>query len=195
MQPCWISSEISAVQNCSTSDIEAMFMQVAIRSEDQDALRVLCNKDGELKIFKYKRLKFSATCSPSCAIYILHRCGEDNKFSKPEAYSAIRNSLYMDYYIQSFRATENAAIATIDVKDTLQKGVFKITNNFSNDPSTVMKITAENTSTVKEQLILGQMWNASSKDETGCQKHATTSIVVTRCIFVRSTLTHHAIFY
>ena len=51
-----------------TGDIEAMFMQVAIRSEDQDALRFLWNKDGEEKIFKYKRPIFGATCSPSCAI-------------------------------------------------------------------------------------------------------------------------------
>ena len=67
------------------SDIEAMFMQVAIRSEDQNALRFLWNKDGEEKIFKYKRLIFGATCSPSCAKYILHKCAEDNKLGNPEA--------------------------------------------------------------------------------------------------------------
>ena len=53
-----------------TGDIEAMFMQVAIRSQDQDALRFLCNKDEEDKIFKYKRLIFGATCYPSCAVCI-----------------------------------------------------------------------------------------------------------------------------
>ena len=79
-----------------TGDIESMFMQVAIRPEDQDALRLLWNKDGQEKIFKYKRLIFGATCSPSCAIYILRRCAEDNKLSNPEAYSAIRNNFYMD---------------------------------------------------------------------------------------------------
>ena len=104
-----------------TGDIEAMFMQVAIRPEDQYALRFLWNKDGEEKIFKYKRLTFGATCSPSCAIYILHICAEDNKLSNPEAYLAIRNNFYMDDYLQSFKTTENAAITTTEVKDTFQK--------------------------------------------------------------------------
>ncbi|XP_075253255.1 uncharacterized protein LOC142345059 [Convolutriloba macropyga] len=143
-----------------TGDIEAMFMQVAIRTEDQDALRFLWNKDGEEKIFKYKRLIFSATCSPSCAIYILHRCAEDNKLSNPEAYSAIRNNFYMDDYLQSFKTTETAAITATEVKDTLQKGGFNLTKFFSNDPNTVMKITGENADTAIEQRILGQMWDA-----------------------------------
>ncbi|XP_075264848.1 uncharacterized protein LOC142357013, partial [Convolutriloba macropyga] len=143
-----------------TGDIEAMFMQVAIRTEDQDALRFLWNKDGEETIFKYKRLIFGATCSPSCAIYILHRCAEDNKLSNPEAYSAIRNNFYMDDYLQSFNTTENAVITTTEVKDTLHKGGFKLTKFFSNDPNTVMKITGENKDTAIEQRILGQMWNA-----------------------------------
>ena len=97
-----------------------MFMQVAIRTEDQDALRFLWSKHGEEKIFNYKRLIFGATCSPSCSIYILHRCA-DNKISNPEAYSAIRNNFYMDDYLQSFKTTKTAAITTTEVKDTLQK--------------------------------------------------------------------------
>ena len=107
-----------------TGDIEAMFMQVAIRLEDQDALRFLWNKDGEEKLYKYKRLKFGATCSPSGAIYILHRCAVDNKLSNSEAYSAIKNNFYIGDYLQSFKKTENAAITTTEVKDTLQKGGF-----------------------------------------------------------------------
>ena len=143
-----------------TGDIQAMFMQVAIRTEVQDALRFFWNKDGEEKIFKYKRLIFGATCSPSYAIYILHRCVEDNKLSNPEAYSAIKNNFYIDDYLQSFKTTETAAITTTEVKDTLQKGGFKLTSFFSNDPNTAMQITGENADTAIEQLILGQMRNA-----------------------------------
>ena len=142
-----------------TGDIEAMFMQVAIRTEDQDALRFLWNKDGEEKISKYKSLIFGATCSPSCAIYILQRCAEDNKLSNPEAYSAIRNNFYMDDYLQSFRTTETAAITATEVKDTLQKGGFKLAKIFSTDPNTVMKITGENADTAIEERVLGQTWN------------------------------------
>ena len=63
----------------------------------------------------------------------------------------------MDDYLQIFKTTENAAITTIEVKDTLQKGGFKLTKFFSNDPNTVIKITGENADTATEQRILGQM--------------------------------------
>ena len=109
-----------------TGDIEAMFMLFAIRTDDQDALRFLLNKDGEEKFFKYKRLIFGATCSPSCEINILHRCAEDNKVSNPEAYSAIRNNSYMDDYLQSFKTTETAAITTTEIKDTLHSPHFSL---------------------------------------------------------------------
>ena len=52
-------------------DIEAMFMQIAKGKEDQDALRFLWYKNNTETIYKYKRLIFGATCSPSCAIYVL----------------------------------------------------------------------------------------------------------------------------
>ena len=136
-----------------------MFMQIAIRTEDQDTLRFLWNRDEE-KIFEYKRLIFGATCSPSCAIYILHRCAEDNKLSNPEAYSAIRNNFYMDDNLQRFKTTETAAVTATEVKNTLQKGDLKLTKFFSNDPNTVMKITGENADTAIEQRVLGQTSNA-----------------------------------
>ena len=126
-----------------TGDIEAIFTQVAIRSEDQDALRFLWNKDGEEKIFKYKRLIFGATFSPSCAIYMLHRCAEDNKLSNPKAYAAIRNNFYMDDYLQSFSTTKNAAITTTELKNTLEKSGSELTKFSSNDPRTVIKITGK----------------------------------------------------
>ena len=144
-----------------TGDIEAMFMQVAMRSEDQDALRFLWNKDGEGRIFKYNILIFGATCSPSCAFNILHRCVEDIKLKNPEDYSALRNNFYIDDYHQSFNTTENAAITATKVKDTLHKGGFKLKKFFRNDPNTVIKITGKNVDTATEQHVLGQMWNAN----------------------------------
>ena len=128
MQPCWTSSQISAVQRRNN--------------------------------FQVQETKIRCNLSPSCAIYILHRCAEDNKLSNPEAYSAIRNNYYMDDYLQNFKTTETTAITATEVKDTLQKGSFKLTKFFSNDPNTVMKITGENADTAIEQRILGQTWNA-----------------------------------
>ena len=54
-----------------TADIEAMFMQVGIREEDQDALRFLWSDNDQERTSKYQRLIFGATCSPTCAIFAL----------------------------------------------------------------------------------------------------------------------------
>ena len=48
-----------------TADIEAMFMQVGIREEDQDALRFLWSDNDQERTSKYQRLIFGATCSPA----------------------------------------------------------------------------------------------------------------------------------
>ena len=66
----------------------------------------------------------------------------------------------MNDYPQSFKTTENAAITTTELKDTFQKGGFKLTKFFNNDLNTVMKITEENADTATEQRILGQRWIA-----------------------------------
>ena len=134
-------------------DIEAIFIQVAIRSEDQDALRFLWKKDGEERNFQVQETNIWCKLFPfMCNIH--HRFAEDNKLSNPEAYLAIRNSFYRDDYLQGFNTTVKAAITTKEVKDTLHKGGFKLKNFFSKNPNKVMKITGENADTVKEQRTL-----------------------------------------
>ena len=55
------------------SDIEGMFMQIAIRKEDQTALRFLWLEDNSIRQYKYIRLIFGANCSPCCAIFVLRK--------------------------------------------------------------------------------------------------------------------------
>ena len=76
------------------ADIEGMFMQIGIRNEDQSALRFLWSIDNDVRQFQFTRLIFGATCSPSCAIFVLNRCAEDNVETYPKAQSAIKLFLY-----------------------------------------------------------------------------------------------------
>ena len=104
-----------------TGDIEAMFMQIAVRKEDQDALRFPWYKNNTETIYKYKRLIFGATCSPSCAIYVLRKCAINNHHLSPEASQSITNNFYMDDFLQSFETTDEAIEQTTCIKETLKK--------------------------------------------------------------------------
>ena len=55
------------------SDIEGMFMQIAVRQEDQSALRFLWKIGNSNRQFQFIRLFFGVTCSPFCAIYVLNK--------------------------------------------------------------------------------------------------------------------------
>ena len=90
------------------SDIEGMFMQIAVRQEDQSALRFPWMIDNNIRQLQFIRLIFGATCSPFCAIYVLHKCAEDNKIQFPAALNAIKHHFYMDDYIQSMQTIADA---------------------------------------------------------------------------------------
>ena len=99
-----------------------MFMQIAVRKEDQDALGFYGKKNTET-IYKYKRLIVCATCSPSCAIYVLRKCAIDNHHVSPEASQSIMSNFYMDDFLQRFQTTEDTIEQTTCIKETLKKRI------------------------------------------------------------------------
>ncbi|XP_075243712.1 uncharacterized protein LOC142337964 [Convolutriloba macropyga] len=92
-----------------TAVIEAMFMQVGIREEDQDVLRFLWSDNDEKRTSKYQRIIFGATCSPACAIFVLQKCANDNRQEHPKRFDSITKQFYMDDFIQKFSTEEEAA--------------------------------------------------------------------------------------
>ena len=130
------------------------------------------NRDGEEKVFRYRKIIskvqetnfrcnfFPFLCNIHTPQILQHTSAEDNKLINLEAYSAIESNFYIDDDLQSFNTTENEAIITTEVNNTIQKDGFRLTKFFSNNPNAVMKITGENSDTVTEQRMLRQMWNA-----------------------------------
>ena len=106
------------------SDIDGMFMQIAIRHEDQSAFRFLWPNEEMVNQYQFTRLIFGATCSPFCAIFVLNRCAEDNAIEFPKAVNAIKNHFYMDDYIHSLPSIEEAIETINQTKDSLHKGAF-----------------------------------------------------------------------
>ena len=81
------------------ADIEGMFMQVAIRKEDQSALRFLGLEYGIVRQYQYIRLIFGTACFPCCAIFALHRCAAKLSDRFSDVYEAVLNNVFRDELI------------------------------------------------------------------------------------------------
>ena len=137
-----------------------MFMQIAIRREDQPALRFLWPNEEMINKYQFTRLIFGATCSPCCAVFVLNRCAEDNEIEFPKAVNAIKNHFYMDDYIQSLPSIEEAIETINQTKDSLHKGGFRLTKFVSNKHEALRFIEQEDRDELKEiNRVLGQKWN------------------------------------
>ena len=145
------------------ADIEGMFMQVAIREEDQSALRFLWLKDGIVRQYQYARLIFGATCSPSCAIFTLHRCAADLSDRFPDVYEAVLNNFYMDDFIMSFATAEAARRFASNLRTVLQHGGFRLTKFVSNNPAALTALPEEDMEIIQNTTkVLGQTWCLSN---------------------------------
>ena len=145
------------------ADIEGLFMQVAIREEDQSALRFLWIEDGIVQQYQYARLIFGATCSHCCAIFALHRCAADLSDRFPDVYEAVLNNFYMNDFIMSFATAEAARRFASNLRTVLQHGGFRLTKFVSNNPAALTALPEEDMEIIQNTTkVLGQTWCLSN---------------------------------
>ncbi len=102
------------------ADIESMFYQVRVPSEDADFLRFLWwpngNLDQEEEEYRMLVHLFGATSSPSCSCYALRRTAEDAiNSSTPEAAQTLLRNFYVDDCLKSVATEEQAVILASDI--------------------------------------------------------------------------------
>ena len=140
-----------------------MFMQVAIREEDQSALRFLWLEDGIVRQYQYARLIFGATCSPCCTIFGLHRCAADLSDRFPDVYEAVLNNFYMDHFITSFATAEAARLLASNLRTVLQPRGFHLTKFVSNYPAALTALPEDDMEIIQNTTkVLGQNWCLSN---------------------------------
>ena len=105
------------------SDIETMFMQICIRTEDQSCPRFLLPSKNSLQQFQYKRHIFGARCSPTTAIFVLQQKTKD--FGNNATKDSILNSFYMDDFVHSFVNEQEAQTAVQDLRQTFKTWRFQ----------------------------------------------------------------------
>ena len=119
------------------ADIEGMFLQVRVPSEDANGLRFLWWPDGELhhRAEEYQLMVhlFGATSSPSCTSFALLQTAEENKndFSQ-DTINIIRRNFYVDDCLKSVECEDQAIQLQSELRELLSKGGFRLTKFMSN---------------------------------------------------------------
>ena len=134
-----------------TADIERMFMQVSVNPEDRKFLRFLWGAE-EPEFFKYTRFVFGAKCSPTCAIYALRTCADDNAESHPHIKKLVYENFYMDDFFEATDDIETAVKIIEDLRHVLQQGSFNLTKWISTDHKILQTIPEEHRSITIDEI-------------------------------------------
>ena len=110
-------------------DIEAMFMQIGVRQKDRLYLRFMWRQQNsqELEVYEYQRHIFGARDSPAFANFVLQQTTKDNIKDHRNYLEIIQRTFYMDDMVASISDTITAFTTAKDVKITLKKSKFNLT--------------------------------------------------------------------
>ncbi|XP_067034739.1 uncharacterized protein [Acropora muricata] len=127
------------------SDIEAMFHQVRVRSDDCDALRSLWWQKGDLYSrpheYKMRIHLFGGVSSPSCASFALQKTAKDNRAEfSPEAINTVKRDFYVDDCLKSVGSEHGAICLVKELTSRLSKGGFRLTKWLSNSHKVIESI-------------------------------------------------------
>ena len=155
------------------ADVEAMFHQVRVKANNQDALRFLWwprGNTGEApRTYRMTVHLFGGTWSPSCCTYAMHRTVQDNahQFSEVTC-EMVKRNFYLDDSLKSVSTVEEAVTLTKELKELLAQGGFNLTKWTSNHSAVLEKIPSHDQSkkvkersidTPMEERALGVYWN------------------------------------
>ena len=112
-----------------SADIEAMFLQVAVPTDDSRCLRFLWRETPEQRIdvYEYTRHVFGAKSSPTCANYALHQVARDNAKNDEALVKTVQRNFYMDDFLKSVKTSHEGIEVYHRVREVLSKGGFKLT--------------------------------------------------------------------
>ncbi|XP_075151031.1 uncharacterized protein LOC142225140 [Haematobia irritans] len=150
-------------------DIREMFLQIAIRKEDQNFQRFLYreNRNEPVKQYVMTRAIFGATCSPTIAQYIKNFNAEKFRNEMPRAVEAIIQRHYVDDYVDCFGSEDEAMRVVHDVIKIHHNAGFTMHKIISNSDEINKQfgnptITNVNISADKTEKILGMQWSPAT---------------------------------
>lgn len=143
------------------ADVEAMFHQVRVRKEDQDALRFLwwTNDYSQCPdVYVMEVHIFGAASSPCVANSVLRRTAADNakKFG-PEVAAVVEKNFYVDDALPSFSSNTLATRMASDLAKMLDHGGFCLAKFMSNSKEVLSSIPVQRRATPNLDLRLDEL--------------------------------------
>ncbi|GFV89375.1 DUF1758 domain-containing protein [Trichonephila clavipes] len=150
------------------ADLEKIFRQIRISSEDTNWQRILCrdNPKETVKEYRLTTVTYGTSCAPYLSTRTLTQLAFDERERYPLASFATLHHFYVDDLL-SGAATEKKAVKLVwQLKEMMRKGGFNL-RKWQSNSETVIKEVAENKDLKKVQndeeiKILGIQWNPNS---------------------------------
>ncbi|GFY51167.1 integrase catalytic domain-containing protein [Trichonephila inaurata madagascariensis] len=150
------------------ADLEKMFHQIKISSEDTNWQRILWrdNPKEPVKEYRLTTVTYGTSCAPYLSTRTLTQLALDERESYPLASFATLHHFYVDDLL-SGAATDKEAVELVwQLKEMMRKGGFNL-RKWQSNSETVIKEVSENQNLKvvqndEEIKILGIQWNPKS---------------------------------
>ena len=158
------------------TDIEKMFYQVRVPTEDSKYLRFLWwpggDVDQEPEEFQMLVHLFGGVTSPSCANYALQKTADENaEHFDQETIQSVKRNFYVEDCLRSVEDDQQASRLVNQLRQLLAKGGFRLTKWISNACNVIQSApVSERAGSVKEldlenlpiERALGILWDVQS---------------------------------
>ena len=139
-------------------DIEKMFYQFNVKTEDRDWLRYLWWENGDLlkspSEYRMRVHLFGAASSPGCANYGLKYLAKEYEDKYPEAAKFLSQNFYVDDGLQSVESTDMAIKLIKNSVELCKQGKIRLHKFLSNDKQVLQCIPASECATAVSALNL-----------------------------------------
>lgn len=156
-------------QVCFTADIEKMYRQISIQSQDRNLQRILWrhSPDEPIREYQLTTVTYGTSSAPFLATRCLKKLADDSQTNHPRAAQVLGNDFYVDDLLSGASTVQEAIELQQDLSYLLQGAGFKLrkwASNYSEFLDTIPLELQETQTTLSldndnEITTLGLQWN------------------------------------
>lgn len=150
-----------------TADIEKMYRQLIVRSEDRKYQKMLWQGNNGRRTYELNRVTFGVASAPFLAIRCLNQLADDEEDKFPNAAKILKQDIYVDDLLTGASTIEEARTLRTEIVSLLDRGGLRLRQWASNDLQVLEGLPEEQLSHTplldKERPLktLGIFWNAT----------------------------------